>query len=82
MQQAGFDDYRFTDDEIIWSFSELHYVAALPPSPQIAHALGESAVEDETAALPANIALYNDPFATKIPGADQHQKKRSPIGCC
>lgn len=34
-------DYRFTDDEIMGPFGELHCVAAFPPSPQIAHAPGD-----------------------------------------
>lgn len=37
-------DYRFTDDEIMGPFGELHCVATFPPSPQIAHAPGDEAL--------------------------------------
>lgn len=37
-------DYRFTDDEIMGPFGELHCVAVFPPSPQIAHAPGDEAL--------------------------------------
>ncbi len=75
-------DYRFTDDEIMGPFGELHCVAAFPPSPQIAHGremkrwrrCNGSATSKWCArrwsSPPPNIWCGSAP------------KKRSPIGCC